>query len=578
MRKGVIIILIIGMIVVLVMSLSGYMLVTGKRPVRLGQLQAAMGGPKYVRDPQYCPDDWKYDNATGMCIHDPIEEPTEPEPIEPTEPELVEPAPVVESFSNKKIHTLSGKVSFDGQTFEQKKQWAIRNNVPWKRYGVTKDMICPDGWMMEVDGTCSDNGKSYIKFPSASHVDIKKRWALDNGIIWRRIGVDESALCPDGWELKENGRCSREGRNPLKFSTHYDKITKNKWAVRNMNTWTTYGIQAENLCPQGWTLGNDGWCISGNSKFRFGPEGEILGQNIKLGGISENESKNSLEMLKSVYNLTDNDSNLKYIQILTNASSQPCVCLPGRDGKDPGCKWIWKRNIQQKKGEMTVDFIKNYISPLGPDLYDNMVSTDPLELKPIKDIEFQNVDIGSIKFPGTYKLEEGVYTMASGGGDIWTRKDGFHYAYVPFEGDGKMVVQIISFENTAQWNKFGLMIRENLEPGARHFTVITRADGRIYPHWRTQKDMDTAAPHPEANFPLGLPVWLKLERKGDTFSASASKDGNIWSLVHKMNIYGFPYNNYIGIALSGVISPKLATGIFKNARITRYVMEQEEEE
>ncbi|MHC4325083.1 MAG: PA14 domain-containing protein, partial [Planctomycetota bacterium] len=66
----------------------------------------------------------------------------------------------------------------------------------------------------------------------------------------------------------------------------------------------------------------------------------------------------------------------------------------------------------------------------------------------------------------------GTFTMAGSGRDIWDSADEFHYAYRTFTGTGSMIAKVESVDNTNVWAKAGVMIRESLEPGSVHATMV----------------------------------------------------------------------------------------------------------
>ncbi|MHC4206501.1 MAG: hypothetical protein ACYSTT_17755, partial [Planctomycetota bacterium] len=57
----------------------------------------------------------------------------------------------------------------------------------------------------------------------------------------------------------------------------------------------------------------------------------------------------------------------------------------------------------------------------------------------------------------------GTYTMVGSGSDIWGNADEFQYAYKTLTGVGSIVARVQSVENTNNWAKAGVMIRETLE-------------------------------------------------------------------------------------------------------------------
>jgi hypothetical protein len=130
---------------------------------------------------------------------------------------------------------------------------------------------------------------------------------------------------------------------------------------------------------------------------------------------------------------------------------------------------------------------------------------------------------------GGARLADGTFTI-TGTLDIWAKADGFHFVYRPLDGDGQVVARVTAVENTNNHAKAGVMIREALDPGARHATmVVTPVDGTQFLRRKEAGGLTTNTnPHRDRG---KLPYWVKLVRKGDEFSAYESPDGQEWFLA-----------------------------------------------
>jgi len=72
----------------------------------------------------------------------------------------------------------------------------------------------------------------------------------------------------------------------------------------------------------------------------------------------------------------------------------------------------------------------------------------------------------------------GTYTMTASGTDITGSSDEFHFAYKMLNGAGSIVARIDSIQNTNDWAKAGVMIRETLDPDSAHaYMVVTPTRG-----------------------------------------------------------------------------------------------------
>src|SRR4029077_8626329 len=95
-----------------------------------------------------------------------------------------------------------------------------------------------------------------------------------------------------------------------------------------------------------------------------------------------------------------------------------------------------------------------------------------------------------------------------------------------FIGDGEIKARIKSIDNTNDWNKCGIMIRESLAPGSRHvFIALTSGNGIAL---QNRLQTDGISYHTGA-LGIAAPYWIKLTKKGSLYTAFISPDGNNWS-------------------------------------------------
>ena len=159
---------------------------------------------------------------------------------------------------------------------------------------------------------------------------------------------------------------------------------------------------------------------------------------------------------------------------------------------------------------------------------------------------------------------DGTYTMTAAGADIWNEADEFHYAFKQLTGAGSITARVESVENTNNWAKAGVMIRETLDPGSKFAAVYitpTNADGTATNGCRFQVRINTDGSASSDSSPtlvatpeqmaITAPYWIKLERDiAGNFRGYYSSDGvNFQSLVLRPNI-SMGSNVFIGLALT----------------------------
>jgi len=168
----------------------------------------------------------------------------------------------------------------------------------------------------------------------------------------------------------------------------------------------------------------------------------------------------------------------------------------------------------------------------------------------------------------------GTYTMTASGADIWNQSDEFHYAYKTLTGVGSMVARVESIDNTNGWAKAGVMIRESLEPGSIHATmVLTPANGVSFQRRIIADDVSTSA-----NSATGdevAPHWIKIERDlAGNFKAYHSTNGSTWTMQGAPENIQMSSNVYIGLAVTSHDAAQTCQVVFSNVTTTGTVSPQ----
>jgi hypothetical protein len=174
----------------------------------------------------------------------------------------------------------------------------------------------------------------------------------------------------------------------------------------------------------------------------------------------------------------------------------------------------------------------------------------------------------------------GTYTITATGTDIAGTADEFHFAYKQLSGAGGVVsgfgsieAQVLSVQNTDQWAKAGVMIRETLEPGSKFAAVyITPGMGCRF---QTRRDTDIAVVSDttiatDEQMAIQAPYWVKLERTvTGGFNAYYSSDGIIWqAMAWNPQTVSMTSNVYIGLALSAHNANAVCEAKFSNVQMT----------
>jgi len=122
-----------------------------------------------------------------------------------------------------------------------------------------------------------------------------------------------------------------------------------------------------------------------------------------------------------------------------------------------------------------------------------------------------------------------AYLVGSTSGDIWGTADSFRYVYKRLNGNGSIVAKVNSMTDTWPWAKAGVMIRESLDPGAKHLMVVVTPGNGVQFAWREFANSDSGD---NTQAELEAPHWVKLTRNGSTFTAEQSADGVMWEPIN----------------------------------------------
>ena len=130
--------------------------------------------------------------------------------------------------------------------------------------------------------------------------------------------------------------------------------------------------------------------------------------------------------------------------------------------------------------------------------------------------------IGSTTAAATYDFTD--YALTSRGADIWGAGDAFAYLWTSTAAvaESTLTARVVSIDNTHAWAKAGVMFRESLDPGSKHVFVMVTPGKGLSLQYRPQTSGQSFVAASAAGV---APRWLKLQRSGNTFTASYSVDG-----------------------------------------------------
>jgi len=208
-----------------------------------------------------------------------------------------------------------------------------------------------------------------------------------------------------------------------------------------------------------------------------------------------------------------------------------------------------------------------------PYFYDNTGTANYSEAErtfsPAQDWTRETVKVLSLWFKGYpaymgsfVEGPTGTYTMTAEGVDIWDYSDQFHFAYKELSGAGTIIAMVESVENTHEWAKAGVMIRDTLEPDSRHAMVAISPGTGV---WFGRRDTAGGGSSSDNEAGITAPQWVKLERNlGGLVRAYYSVDGNTWTQLGMPQTVTMNTPTYIGLALTSHNSGVVCEAKFSN--------------
>ncbi|MEO1253825.1 MAG: DUF6055 domain-containing protein, partial [Bacteroidota bacterium] len=145
---------------------------------------------------------------------------------------------------------------------------------------------------------------------------------------------------------------------------------------------------------------------------------------------------------------------------------------------------------------------------------------------------WSNMDIGSPRLEGESSFADGFFET-TGNGRMGANSDAFHFVYQSLQGDGEVVAQLTKMLQ-AHWDHQGVIIREALNDSAQYAMSELYRNKRAAVYKGRANGEFTYIEDSSRSF--NTPIWLRMERIGDTFIASTSNDGTDWQETDRQTI------------------------------------------
>jgi hypothetical protein len=184
-------------------------------------------------------------------------------------------------------------------------------------------------------------------------------------------------------------------------------------------------------------------------------------------------------------------------------------------------------------------------------------------------VSWSHGDVGSVGAAGNASQTGGTFTVSGSGADIWGTADAFHYAYTPMSGDGAIDARVVSMDNTNQFAKSGVMVRDSLNPGSPHVILDVKPNGEVEFMTRATEGTSTSF---IAGAQKSFPVSLKLQRRFSSPSSSTvvafvlDNTTGVWQELGAAQL-SLGSGASAGLAVTSHNNSMLNTGVFDTVHV-----------
>ena len=174
----------------------------------------------------------------------------------------------------------------------------------------------------------------------------------------------------------------------------------------------------------------------------------------------------------------------------------------------------------------------------------------------------QSTDVGKISLPGSaeFLAATGQYRITGSGLNMWAKEDAFQFLHQKLSGD-------LAFTMDVAWPAAGkeahrkacALVRSGLDADAIYVDVAVHGDGLIELQYRKVKGGETYG----IRTPILAPATVKLERDGDIFTASVSKNNGPFQPIGAVSL-AIPDPVYVGLGVCAHNPKNQETALISN--------------
>jgi len=194
----------------------------------------------------------------------------------------------------------------------------------------------------------------------------------------------------------------------------------------------------------------------------------------------------------------------------------------------------------------TYYYVISAINQAGTSGNSSQVSAKPIAAGPSLPTGWVTKDIGSATAAdsATYaNVSNNTFILTGSGSGIDGTADGIRYTYGSATGDATITARLLS---GSYGIRTGVMIRESLDSASRALAITMGNPNPRYAGFGTRSTAGAGMSWIGANAFSATPVWFRLQRSGNTFTAYESGDGTTWLSVGSVTVT-MNSSYYVGI-------------------------------
>lgn len=183
-------------------------------------------------------------------------------------------------------------------------------------------------------------------------------------------------------------------------------------------------------------------------------------------------------------------------------------------------------------------------------------------------------DIGAVGVAGTAAysaVADQSFSLSGAGSNIGGTSDSFSYTFVTVSGDATITARLIggTFSGAGSSGKMGILFRESLDPAAATQSLTLGDVGFRLARFGTRASSCASMTFIGGNAYSAIsegPIWYRLQRLGDTFTAYQSDDGVTWYSVGRTTAAMSP-TCLVGLAVASN-SATAISAVFDHVSVT----------